>query len=75
MTVKRQLLHLMKNAIAMEETLIPIYTNHCTLFSDCLDFGPDVTKQLIDTFVELRDTSREHRDIIERVTKALEAQS
>ena len=75
MSLKQKLLHLLEKSMETEENLIPIYANHCTFFSGCLDINPDVRKKLVDTFLELRDKSREHKDNLESFLKNIKDRS
>ena len=72
MSIKRKLLRLIKKALETEEEVIPIYSNHCALFSGYLDLDPELRRQLTDTFIELRDKSREHKEDIENLIKKIE---
>jgi len=69
---KRKLLRLIKKAIEMEEQVIPIYANHCSLFSECLEFDTSMRKRFLEVFTQLRDDSRRHKDTLENLIKTIE---
>ena len=75
MSPKRRVANLLKESIEREERLIPIYSDYCAPFSDCLDFNPEMRRRLTETFLQLRDESREHKCGLESVVKELEALS
>ena len=72
MISKRKLLRLIKKSLETEEKLIPIYANHCRLFSDYLEFDSSIREQFIEVFTRLRDDSRNHADKLDNLIKIVE---
>ena len=72
MISKKRLLRLVKKALETEEQIIPIYTNHCRLFSDCLELDESTRQRFIEVFAQLRDDSRGHRETLDRLFQTIE---
>ena len=72
MFFKRKLLRLVKKAVKMEEELIPIYSNHCSLFSNFLDFDSSTQQRFVEVLTQIRDESREHKEKLANLIKTIE---
>ena len=72
MISKKRLLRLVKKAMETEEQVIPIYSNHGILFSDCLALDDSTRDRFVEVFSQLRDDSRRHREALETIFKTIE---
>ena len=72
MSTKKQILLLLKKAITTEEQIIPIYANHCRIFSEFLELDNSTRDQFIDVFTRLRKESRQHRELLDSVFQTFE---
>jgi len=72
MMFKKKLLRLTRKALETEEKLVPIYANHCRLFSDYLEFDSSVRERFLKVFGQRRDDCRNHGDKLASLVKIIE---
>ena len=72
MNSKKQILKLLKKTIATEEQIVPIYANHCRIFSEFLELDDSTRDRFIDVFTLLRNESRQHRELLNHVFQTIE---
>lgn len=72
MMFKRKLLRRLKDAMETEDKLIPICANHCTAFSEYLEFDSSMRERFAAVFGQLRDDSRGHSDRLSGLVKTIE---